>query len=192
MKITKRDFIMGTGFLGVASLAGAIPASSSEKAGAQSSSIFSVRDFDAKGDSRTADSNAVQKALDAAGAVSGTVYFPAGRYHCHDVKVHPHTTVMAEPQWTYRGDAGAMLLLDSDEADCLLNITGAFGVHLRGLFLKGRRNAPKASDPWRFPQQHGEIQPPGGLYCHRRLQDCRVLRPWCASAAHLAIYNSAQ
>ena len=36
-----------------------------------------------------------------------------------------------------------MLLLDSEEADCLLNITGAFGVHLRGLFLQGRRGAEK-------------------------------------------------
>ena len=34
-----------------------------------------------------------------------------------------------------------MLLLDSDQADCLLNITGAFGVHLRGLFLQGNREA---------------------------------------------------
>jgi len=143
MKMTKRDFIMGTGFLGMASLAGATPASSPEKTGAQSPSVFNVRDFDAKGDGTTPDSGAIQKALDAAGAVSGTVYFPAGRYLCHDLKVHQHTTVMAEPQWGYRGDAGAMLLLDSDEADCLLNITGAFGVHLRGLFLRGRRGTKK-------------------------------------------------
>ena len=135
---------MGTGLLGMASLAGAAPESSSEKTGAQSSSIFNVRDFGAKGDGKTPDSEAIQKALDAAGAVSGTVYFPAGRYPCHDLKVSQHTTVMSEPQWGYRGDAGAMLLLDSDEADCVLNITGAFGVHLRGLFLKGRRDAKKA------------------------------------------------
>jgi len=36
-----------------------------------------------------------------------------------------------------------MLVLDSDEAECLLNITGAFGAHLRGLFLQGRRGARK-------------------------------------------------
>jgi hypothetical protein len=36
-----------------------------------------------------------------------------------------------------------MLLLDSDEADCVLNITGAFGAHLRGLLLRGRREAKK-------------------------------------------------
>lgn len=144
MKITKREFIKRTGVFGIASLVGVAPASASEKTGALSSSVFNVRDFGAKGDGKTPDSDAIQKALDMAGKVSGTVYFPAGRYPCHDLKVHQHTTVMAEPQWGYRGDAGAMLILDSDEADCLLNITGAFGVHLRGLFLQGRPNVQKA------------------------------------------------
>ncbi len=51
---------------------------------------------------------------------------------------------MAEPQWGYGGEGGAMLLLDSDEADCLLNLTGAFGAHLRGLSLQGRRETKKA------------------------------------------------
>jgi polygalacturonase len=73
MRPNKRDFIMGTGFLGMASLAGAAPASSPEKPGAQSPSVFNARDFGAKGDGNTPDSNAVQRALDAAGAVSGTV-----------------------------------------------------------------------------------------------------------------------
>ena len=141
--MNKRDFLMRAGALGAASLAGAAAAPAPETNGAQSSSVFNVRDFGAKGDGKTPDSEAIQKALDAAGAVSGTAYFPAGRYLCHNLQVRPHTTVMAEPQWGYRGDAGAMLQLDSDEADCLLNITGAFGVHLRGLFLQGRREAKK-------------------------------------------------
>lgn len=141
--MNKREFLLKTGFLGISGLTGATVAAAAEPSGAQSSSVFNVRDFGAKGDGKTPDSPAIQKALDAAGAVSGTVYFPAGRYRCHDLKVPPHTTVLAEPQWGYRGDAGAMLLLDSDEADCLLNITGAFGVHLRGLFLQGRSDAKK-------------------------------------------------
>ena len=142
--MNKRKFLVGTTFLGMAGLAGG---SSSRAAGQntnRTASVYSVLDFDAKGDGKTADSEAIQKALDAAGVVGGTVYFPAGRYLCHDLKVHPHTTLVTEPQWGYRGDAGAMLILDSDEADCVLNITGAFGVHLRGLFLQGRRGAKKA------------------------------------------------
>ena len=91
----------------------------------------------------TPDSEAIQKALDAAGKVQGSVYFPSGKYLCHDLKVPEHTTVMSEPQWGYRGDAGAMLVLDSDEADCVLNITGAFGVHLKGLHIVGKKAAKK-------------------------------------------------
>ena len=140
----KREFLVGTTFLGMAGLAGVTSGGAAEHNGVRAASVFNVVEFGAKGDGKTPDSEAMQKALDAAGAVSGTVYLPAGRYLCHDLKVHPHTTVLAEPQWGYRGDAGAMLLLDSDEADCVLNITGAFGVHLRGLFLQGRRGAKKA------------------------------------------------
>lgn len=144
MNMNKREFLTGTGLLGVAGLAASAPASASGQTGARSATVFNVRDFGAKGDGKTPDSEALQKALDAAGAVNGTAYFPAGRYLCHDLKVAPHTTVLAEPQWGYRGDAGAMLLLDSEEADCVLNITGAFGAHLRGLFLQGRQDAKKA------------------------------------------------
>lgn len=141
--MNKREFLLTTGLLGAAGLGLSNPASALTEGGAQSSTVFNVCDFGAKGDGKTPDSEAIQKALDAAGAVSGTTYFPAGKYPCHDLKVHAHTTVLAEPQWGYRGDAGAMLVLDSEEADCLLNITGAFGVHLRGLFLQGKKDAQK-------------------------------------------------
>ncbi len=143
MSISKREFLAGTTFLGLAGLTGSLSARAAEQNVSWSTSVYNVRDFGAKGDGKTPDSPAIQKALDAAGAVNGTVYFPAGHYLCHDLKVHPNTTLLAEPQWGYRGEAGAILLLDSDEADCLLDITGAFGVHLRGLFLRGRREAAK-------------------------------------------------
>jgi hypothetical protein len=144
MQMKKREFLVGTTFLGMAGLTGVSSARAVEPKSLRNTSIYNVLDLGAKGDGKTPDSEAIQKALDAAGAVGGTVYLPAGRYLCHDLKVHPHTTVLAEPQWGYRGDGGALLLLDSDEADCLLNITGAFGVHLHGLFLKGRRESKKA------------------------------------------------
>jgi len=144
MNMNKREFIMGTGLLGAAGCVMMKPAGTIGPSGAQTSTVFNVRDFGAKGDGKTPDSEAIQKALDAAGAVSGTAYFPAGKYLSHDLKVSAHTTVLAEPQWSYRGEAGAMLILDSDEAECVINITGAFGVHLRGLFLQGRKDAKKA------------------------------------------------
>src|SRR5262249_15348322 len=129
MSMNKREFLRGTTFLGMAGLAGgANSARAAEQKSERTASGYNGLDYDAKGDGKTLDSEAIQRALDAAASISGTVYFPAGRYLCHDLRVHPHTTVLAEPQWGYRGDGGSMLLLDSDEADCLLNITGAFGV----------------------------------------------------------------
>ena len=149
MKTSKREFIKNLGFAGAAGAVGALAMASAKaqtdeiKAGATNSSVFNVKDFGAFGDGVTPDSEAIQKALDAAGEVQGTVYFPSGKYLCHDLKVRPHTTVMSEPQWAYGGDAGAMLVLDSEEADCVLNVTGAFGAHIKGLFLFGKRECKK-------------------------------------------------
>ena len=155
MEKTKREFIKNVGLIGAAGMVSTIPASaavSQVTAGARSSSVFNVKDFGAKGDGKTADSAAIQKALDAAGKVQGTAYFPSGNYKCHDLKVHPYTTVLSEPQWAYRPDAGAgaVLTIDSENADCVLNISDGYGCHIRGMFLLGNRKAEK--------KQHGIFQ----------------------------------
>lgn len=145
MGMNKREFLIGLTSAGIAGLTAQTALRAAEpESSARAGSVHNVIEFGAKADGKTSDSEAIQKALDAAGADSGSVYFPAGRYLCHDLKVPPHISVWAEPQWGYHGDAGAMLLLDSDEADCLLNVTGAFGAHLHGLLLRGRRKAKKA------------------------------------------------
>ena len=152
MNETKREFIKKAGLLSAAGLFAAIPSASGQQmnAGATSSSVFNVKDFGAKGDGQTSDSEAIQQALDAAGKVQGTAYFPAGKYRCHDLKVHPHTTVLAEPQWAYGPDGGAVLSIDSDDADCVLDITEGCGCHIRGIFLRGNKRASKV--------QHGILQ----------------------------------
>ena len=153
MEKTKRAFIKNIGLIGAAGMASTLPSSASVSqatAGAGNASVFNVKDFGAKGDGKTADSAAIQKALDAAGKVQGTAYFPSGNYKCHDLKVHPFSTVLAEPQWAYSPDAGAILTIDSEDADCVLNISEAYGCHIRGIFLRGNRKAQKI--------QHGIFQ----------------------------------
>ena len=88
---SRRDFVLGAG-LGIAATALAAngaEARADAAAGARNDSRFNVRDFGAKGDGKASDTAAIQRALDAAGAVQGTVWFPAGVYRCHDLRRRP-------------------------------------------------------------------------------------------------------
>ncbi len=96
---------------------------------------INVRDFGAKGDGKTPDSAAIQKAIDAAGEICATVYFPAGKYLCSELKLRPNTTLLGDPQWAYRGVSGAVLQLDKPDAKCVVDISRAYGAHIRGLCL---------------------------------------------------------
>jgi len=140
MKESKREFIKKT--VGIDSPTGSLRPS---RTGSTRSSVFNVMDFGAKGDGRTADSVAIQRALDAAGKIQGTVYFPSGTYRCHDLKVHSHTTILAEPQWGYGSTGGAILILDNTNADCVLNISDTYGCHIRGITIRRTENYSKRS-----------------------------------------------
>lgn len=139
--MNKRDFLTGAGMMSAAAVAAAIPPAGlpSDK-----SAVYNVRDFGAKGDGKTSDTAAIQAALDAAGKTEGTVFFPSGVYPCAGLKARPHTTLDAEPQWIFKGERhGAVLRLNSEDADCLLDITDAYGVRIRGLTLDGIRRAKR-------------------------------------------------
>ncbi len=142
----RRDFIRKSGITGLAGLGAASLAlqSFAPAEGGSPDSRLNVKDFGAKGDGKTPDSKAIQDALDAAGKIDGTVWFPSGIYRCHDLKVPPHVTLLGDPSWIFRCEKkGAVLELDSAEADCLLDITGAYGCRVRGMVLSGIPDAGK-------------------------------------------------
>lgn len=71
---------------------------------------FNVRDFGARGDGRSVDTAAVQRALDACGrAGGGTVCLPPGTYLCQPLTLRSHTTL--------RIDAGAVLQATREPKD---------------------------------------------------------------------------
>ena len=83
------------------------------RVGAQPASLFGafdVRQFGATGDGKTLDTPAVNRAIAAAAAAGGgTVYFPAGTYACHSIRLQsfvalylqPGATILAAPAGGY-------------------------------------------------------------------------------------------
>ena len=134
--LNKRQFL--TGAFGVAALAGVAAGDAPGGDERPCGQRFVVTDFGAKGDGKTADTAAIQAAIDAAAKVGGTVFFPPGEYRCHDLKLKPSVTLLADAAWLYRGEKhGAVLQLDDPNAAALVDVTGAFAARVRGLTLNG-------------------------------------------------------
>ena len=57
---------------------------------------FNVRRFGARGDGQAKDTEAVQRAIDAAGRDGGCVHFPPGRYVCGTLRLRSHVTIQLE------------------------------------------------------------------------------------------------
>jgi polygalacturonase len=78
---------------------------------AEGSKVFDVRQFGAKGDGKTLDTMAIQKALDECGQTGGTVKFLRGTYLSQPLTVRAKTTVLLEE--------GATLLASPVQSDFL-------------------------------------------------------------------------
>jgi len=94
----RRDFLRnGSSGLVAACLADA-PLAAQGTARGEQGSRFEVIQFGAKGDGKTIDTPAVNRAIDAASAAGGgTVVFPAGTYACYSIRLKSHITLLLEP-----------------------------------------------------------------------------------------------
>jgi polygalacturonase len=76
---------------------------------AQVGKIFDVREFGAKGDGKTDDTTAIQKALDECAQTSGTVKMSKGDYYSRPLTIKTKTTLLIE--------SGAKLLASTNQSD---------------------------------------------------------------------------
>jgi polygalacturonase len=133
--------------------------------------LFEVRSFGAKGDGKTIDTPAINKAIEAAAAAGGgTVHFPAGTYLCYTIHLKSNVALYleqgatilaadtgaggqydaAEPnQWDHYQDYGHShwhnsLILGEDIHD--FSILGPGLIWGKGL-SRGSRRGPRAEDP---------------------------------------------
>lgn len=114
---------------------------------------LNIRNFGAKGDGHSDDTAALIAAMETASKENGTVYFPAGHYCIHPVKVPSHITLLGNSSWGYSGgrtdetgrhyDPGflgnTVITALSGDAIALLDMDGCMGTRIVGLSFDGQK-----------------------------------------------------
>jgi len=107
--------------------------------GGKMQNVFDIIDFGAVGDGITDSTAAIQAALDAAAECKGCVIVPPGEYSVGRLKLcGDGVSLVGAAGWGYRVEGASKLVLNDPEADCLLDITGAFGCSVQGISFYGR------------------------------------------------------
>ena len=191
--MNRRNMAMGAA-LGGASLLFAQGAMGAEHT-AGNFELVDARQFGAKGDGKTNDTAALQRALDAAGETSGAVFLSPGVYLSSELHVRAGTALVGLPAWNYSGPGGSVLQLAGADATCLLNMTEVRGATIQGVALdggdqgKGVHGIATKRAKW-GPHEDGF-----------RIEGCQVARfsgdgvhlecAWCFSVRHCMLaYNA--
>ena len=99
---------------------------------------FVITDYGAVGDGKTDCTAAVQQALDLASGCMGTVIVPPGIYMVGQLKMHgDDVSLVGTSAWLFRQDGASVLRLNDANAECMLDISGAFGCTIRGVCMDG-------------------------------------------------------
>ena len=150
----KHAFLMPLSVLSLALLLG-----NASSADSTPSKIFDVKEAGAKGDGKTLDTDAIQKALDDCGkAGGGTVRFPAGTYLSKPIVLRSSTTVQL--------DAGAVLLATDDPADFAGSTSNSFipfvgGKKLHDVTITGQGIIDGSGAKWWIPAEAARQKTPG-------------------------------
>ncbi len=134
---------------------------------------LNIKDFGAKGDGESDDTQALLDAIQEAVKSEGTIYFPTGEYCIHPVKLPSHITLMGNSAWSYankdRKDpdfAGRTTITAlSGDARALFDLGGERGTRILGLTLNGKRLGES---------MHGIYARNVGCDQHICIEDCRI------------------
>lgn len=99
--------------------------------------LFDITDFGARSDGKTDCTEAIQDALDDAAKCRGVVMVPPGRYKTGRLKMDKGVSLEGHSAWSFRSFGASVFELNDPSADCMIDISGAFGCTIRGMSLDG-------------------------------------------------------
>ncbi|MCQ2431695.1 MAG: right-handed parallel beta-helix repeat-containing protein [Clostridia bacterium] len=102
------------------------------------STIFDITAYGAVGDGKTDCTKAIQAALDDAAQCRGVVTVPPGTYLTGKLTMGKGVSLEGHAAWSFRSYGASIFELNDPDAECLLDITGAFGCAIRGMSLNGK------------------------------------------------------
>lgn len=161
--------------------------------------VFDITAFGAVGDGVTDSTEAVQKAMDAAASCKGQVVVPPGSYSVKgDLRLRGEgVSLVGMSSWSYRNDGSSAFVLSNENAECLLDISGAFGCTVSGLSFNGSRlgeNIHGIRLSWPVANGGGQEDTPN-------IEDCRISyftgdgmhlnHVWCFSVRRNHVINNA-
>ena len=159
--------------------------------------VFDITDFGAVGDGSFDCTKSVQAALDAAAVCSGKVVVPPGTYMVGGLKMRGKgVSLEGSPAWSFRNDGASVFRLNSQTADCMLDISGASGCTVKGICMNGAslgENIHGIKLYWERSNGGGQEDTP-------TIDDCRIgnfsgdglhfEHAWCFSVRHSMIYGN--
>lgn len=157
---------------------------------------FDILDFGAVGDGVTDSTGAVQAALDAAADCFGCVLVPPGRYAVGKLHMHGQgVSLVGRSAWSFRSDGASIFELNDPTADCMIDISGAFGGTISGMCLNGKGLGERIHGVklW-WPEYNG-----GAEEDTPAIDDCRIgcfsgdalhfEHIWCFSVRHSMLHR---
>jgi len=134
---------------------------------------LNVKDFGAKGDGKSDDTEAILNAIKEAQQSEGTIYFPTGEYCMQPVKLPSHITLMGNSAWSYANkdkkdddfEGRTKLIALSGDARAFLDCGDSRGTRIIGLTLDGKKLGKG---------MHGVYARNAGCEQNICIEDCRI------------------
>ena len=159
--------------------------------------IFDITEYGAVGDGKTDCTEAIQKALDDASSCQGKVVVPPGKYLVGYLHMYGQgVSLVGTSAWSFRSNGSSIFVLNDEKAECLLDITGAFGCAIRGMSLDGNNLGEKIHGIKLYWDEYNG----GSEEDTPCIDDCRIghfsgngvhlEHIWCFSVRHSMLHNN--